>query len=153
VPYRDNFFGLMRLWHNSRAHKPLWARLDIIMVIATEPNMLIQDINQSPFNVGQTIELEDFGADQLAELNMYYGSPLHTSDIPAIHALFGGHPYLTSRALHTMLGKHLTWQELIQIAVSEKGPFADHLYRYLWTLREQPELRGALKQIINQERC
>ena len=46
------------------------------IVHATEPHLFIQDLNQSPFNVGTKIFLEDFTADQVAELNRRYNSPL-----------------------------------------------------------------------------
>jgi hypothetical protein len=154
VPYRDNFFGLMRSWHNNRArNESRWKRLDLVMVIATDPNMLIQDIKQSPFNVGQTITLEDLNISQIAELSAHYGSPLDGPSIGAIHKLLGGHPYLTSRALYTMQAKDLTWSELTQTAISNRGLFADHLHCAVWTLHEQPELRNALQLIIDRERC
>jgi hypothetical protein len=52
TPYHDNFFGLLRFWHNSRALDELWDRLNIVMVISTEPHLLIADVTQSPFSVG-----------------------------------------------------------------------------------------------------
>src|SRR6185436_19735623 len=51
-PYRDSLFGAMRGWHNNRgARGEKWESFDLVLVIATEPNMLIQDGEQSPFNV------------------------------------------------------------------------------------------------------
>jgi hypothetical protein len=151
--YSDVFFGLMRSWHNNRARNELWNRLDMLLVIATEPYLLIQDTNQSPFNVGEMIDLEDFDAGQVAELNARYLSPIAEREVPGLLALLGGHPYLTSRALYTMRADGLTWDGLRRVAASDRGPFGDHLRHYLWMLRDQTELRGAIKEIVERGRC
>lgn len=54
--------GLFRSWHNRRALDPAapWRRLTLAIAYATEPHLLIADANQSPFNVGVRVMLEDF---------------------------------------------------------------------------------------------
>jgi len=52
TPFHSDFFALVRAWHNSRALDDRWNKLNIVMVISTEPYLLIADPNQSPFNVG-----------------------------------------------------------------------------------------------------
>ena len=76
VPFQDTFFGLLRYWHNSRALNELWEKLDLVLVISTEPHLLIKDVTQSPFNVGQKIRLDDFTNGQVQELNARYRLPL-----------------------------------------------------------------------------
>jgi hypothetical protein len=101
APFRDEFFSMLRSWHNERAFEPAWKQLDLAMVTCTEPYQLIQDLNQSPFNVGTSITLKDFSAEQVAELNR---RPMAGFWMPAIlHSLMdwvGGHPYLTRKALY-----------------------------------------------------
>ena len=58
--FRNDFFAMLRSWHNSRATTPIWKQLDLTLVTSTEPYQLIDDLNQSPFNVGQVIDLADF---------------------------------------------------------------------------------------------
>ncbi|MDJ0619174.1 MAG: AAA-like domain-containing protein [Calothrix sp. MO_192.B10] len=79
TPFSNDFFGMLRNWHNSRAMSEIWNHLDLILVTSTEPYQLIDDLNQSPFNVGQVIELEDFTSEQVAELNRRHGLPFNTS--------------------------------------------------------------------------
>ncbi|WP_318284169.1 AAA-like domain-containing protein [Brasilonema sennae] len=67
--FRNDFFGMLRSWHNNRAIYPSLDKLDLVLVTSTEPYQLIDDLNQSPFNVGQIIELEDFTPEQVAQLN------------------------------------------------------------------------------------
>jgi hypothetical protein len=151
--FHDSFFGLLRFWHNNRAMSDLWERLDILMVISTEPHLLIGDVTQSPFNVGLKIALEDFDAAQVRDLNARYRSPLDERTLPALTDFLSGHPYLTRKALFTLLNENMTWDALVAAATTPKSPFGDHLRRYLWLLRDQPQLRGALKQIIASGRC
>lgn len=153
TPFHDSFFGLLRFWCNSRAINELWDRLDIVMVISTEPHLLISDVTQSPFNVGTRIRLEDFSPEQIAALNERYQSPLTLAELPALRELFGGHPYLVSKALYSVATRQLSWPQLLAVAAANESPFGDHLRRYLWMLRDQPELRDALRQVAQRGRC
>jgi hypothetical protein len=153
TPFHATFFGLLRFWHNSRAMNELWDKLDLVLVISTEPHLLISDFTQSPFNVGLKIRLEDFDAAQVQALNRRYRSPLDAQDLPALMDFLNGHPYLTSRALYTLVTAGITWEELRRTACDNHSPFNDHLRRYLWMLQDQPQLRKALKQIIRRGDC
>jgi hypothetical protein len=68
-PYQRDFFTMLRLWHNRRA-EPLspWETVDLALVIATEPHLLIDSGDRSPFNVVPPVELEPFGRSTLAIL-------------------------------------------------------------------------------------
>jgi hypothetical protein len=150
--YKD-FFGLLRSWHNRRASRPIWGKLNIVLVISTEPYLLIDDVNQSPFNVGLRLYLEDFDATQVRDLNQRHGSPVSGNSFPQLMTLLSGHPYLTRKALYTMVTERWTWERLIQVAATDQGPFGDHLRRQYWLLRDAPDLRQALKDIMRHERC
>jgi hypothetical protein len=151
--FHDSFFGLLRFWHNSRAMNELWEKLDILMVISTEPHLLIKDVAQSPFNVGVRIVLSDFDQEQVADMNRRYRSPLDQSELADAMDFLNGHPYLTRKAMYTMVTEGRSWSQIKQLAGTHHGLFADHLKRYLWLLHDQPELRDALKQIIAHRHC
>ncbi|MEZ4861934.1 MAG: AAA-like domain-containing protein [Caldilineaceae bacterium] len=153
TPFQDTFFGLLRFWHNSRALNDLWEKLDLVLVISTEPHLLIQDVTQSPFNVGQKIRLDDFDAAQVELLNERYRRPLTAVDLPDFLAFLGGHPYLSHKALYTLVTEKLTWARLKPALVAGEHSFGDHLRRYLWHLRDQPDLRDALKRILRHGEC
>jgi serine/threonine protein kinase len=152
VPFHSDFFALLRSWHNSRALDESWDNLNIVMVISTEPYQLISDVNQSPFNVGLKIYLEDFDERQLRDLNHRHGSPVREAEFPALQSLLGGHPYLTRKAMYHLVADRMTWAELTHSAAQDHGPFGDHLRRHLWLLRDRPDLQHALKQIIDHQR-
>ncbi|MBN1993916.1 MAG: AAA-like domain-containing protein [Anaerolineae bacterium] len=150
--YRD-FFGLVRSWHNRRAKYETWEKLNIVLVISTEPYLLIEDVNQSPFNVGLKLELADFNESQMQDLNQRHGLPVAEENFGQFMTLLHGHPYLTRKAFYTLLTERLTWADLIPKAATDNGPFGDHLRRHYWGLRDKPELRAALKQIIRDQCC
>jgi len=150
--YQD-FFALVRSWHNNRAFDERWNKLNIVMVISTEPYLLIQDVSQSPFNVGLRLYLEDFNDAQVRDLNGRHGSPVKDKDFPQLIELLGGHPYLTRKALYTLVTERLTWADLMRVAPTDRGPFGDHLRRNHWLLRDEPDLKKALRQVIRHNRC
>jgi len=150
--YKD-FFALIRSWHNSRAFDDQWNKLNIVMVISTEPYLLIADVTQSPFNVGLTLYLRDFNEAEVRDLNRRHGAPVKERDFPRFMELLNGHPYLTRKALYTLVTEQLMWADLVRVAATDQGPFGDHLRHHHWLLRDEPDLRAALKQIIRHGRC
>ena len=143
--FRSDFFSMLRSWHNDRAYKPRWKQLDLALVTSTEPYQLIENLNQSPFNVGEICELMDFSASQVADLNARHGSPLSVSDLEALMGLLGGHPYLTRRALYLAASDRITPGDLLQRATEDRGPFGDHLRYHLFRLHGQEDLIRCFK--------
>ena len=153
VPYKTDFFGLLRAWDSNRAYDELWQHLNIVLVISTHPHLLITDVSQSPFNVGLRIQLSDFGPAQVAELNRRHGSPVAERDLSKLVELLGGHPYLTRQALYTLVDQKLSWAEFARLAATEDGPFGSHLRYYLWQLSDRPELVKGMQEVLTRERC
>ena len=52
-----------------------------------------------------------------------------------------------------MVADKTSWSELVRAAPTDQGPFGDHLRRYRWILRDQPELEMALRQVVRQGCC
>ncbi len=152
TPFYQDFFGLVRSWHNRRTREA-WEMFNLVLVISTEPYLLIDDVSQSPFNVGLLLELADFSETQVRDLNRQHGSPVAEPHLSQVMTLLSGHPYLTRMALYKMVTERVTWPDLLQIAASDRSPFADHLRRHEWGLRDKPQLREALAQVIRSNRC
>jgi hypothetical protein len=151
--YRDDFFAMLRAWHNQRADKPEWNRLDLLLVTSTEPYQLIQNLNQSPFNVGEVIELGDFQQAQIMDLNLRHGSPFGDGQVQELVRLLGGHPYLIRKALYQVASGRLTAADLLATAADSTGVFGDHLRHHLFRLTDQPELIEGLRSIIRNGTC
>ncbi|WP_366931377.1 AAA-like domain-containing protein [Nostoc sp. JL34] len=151
--FRSDFFGMLRSWHNSRATTPIWKQLDLALVTSTEPYQLIDNLNQSPFNVGLVIDLEDFTAAQVADLNRRHGSPFNASEEKQLIALLGGHPYLVRLALYSVASDRLYPTELFANAIADNGPFGNHLRNHLFRLHNKQELVHGMFQVIRQNTC
>jgi pSer/pThr/pTyr-binding forkhead associated (FHA) protein len=151
--FRSDFFSMLRNWHNSRATKPIWKQLDLALVTSTEPYQLVENLNQSPFNVGEVIDLPDFTPEQVADLNQRHGAPLSTDDLSKLMTLLGGHPYLTRRALYLVASQRLSTAELFAKATEDRGPFGDHLRYHLFRLYGKENLIQGLRQVIRNNKC
>lgn len=152
-PFGNEVFGLFRAWHNARALEPdsHWRNLTLAMAYATEAHLFITDLNQSPFNVGTRLTLEDFTRGNVAELNCRYGSPLaDEGELEKFYGLVGGHPYLVRRGLHEMTAHGVSLNELEASVGSDAGPFGDHLRRILILLRQDADLSDALHGLLHE---
>jgi hypothetical protein len=149
-------FGLFRSWHNERALDPQgpWSRLTLAIAYATEAHLFITDVNQSPFNVGTRVELEDFTLEQVRDLNQRYGSPLQSeSELLRFYELLGGQPYLVRRAFNELADGKVSFEKLAADATRDEGIFGDHLRRMLVTLAKDPELMEIVRGILRGEPC
>ena len=150
--FTSDFFGMLRSWHNNRDSVP-WKHLDLLLVISTAPYLLIENKNQSPFNVGETIELRDFNREELSMLNQRYGDIFQSYQLDELHELLCGQPYLTRKAFYLFKEGRVTIDELLSEKRSEEGPFADHLRYHYYRIHNHPALMGAMSQIIGQHKC
>jgi hypothetical protein len=149
-------FGLFRSWHNDRALDPSgpWGRLTLAIAYATEAHLFITDLNQSPFNVGTRLVLEDFSLEQVADLNGRYGCPLRNSDeVRRYYRDVGGHPYLVRRGLHEMVTRGIDIIQFESQADRDEGIFGDHLRRILVSLAKDDELTKVVQAVIRGQPC
>ncbi|HLK60419.1 MAG TPA: AAA-like domain-containing protein [Chthonomonadaceae bacterium] len=154
--FSSEVFGLFRSWHNLRAFDPdgLWNRLTLAMAYATEVRLFIADLNQSPFNVGARLTLEDFTSDQVDDLNRRHGEPLRSeAERERFYNLLSGHPYLTRKGLAEMTARGLDMATLAAQADRDEGPFGDHLRRLLASLTQDAELTEVVRGLLRGERC
>ena len=151
--FRTDFFAMLRSWHNQRATNLTWKKLSLALVTSTEPYQLIADLNQSPFNVGQVLELTDFSEDQVTHLNQLHGNPMSVAEQGQLMALLNGHPYLVRRALYLVASGRTTVNDLLATAANERGPFGDHLRYHLFRMYDKAELVQGLLRVIHKQSC
>lgn len=149
--FASDFFGLVRSWHNARSTEMTgpWRRLTVVIAYATEAHLFIQDLNQSPFNVGRRLELEDFNLQQAIDLNARYGGPLRTyQECDMLHKLLEGQPFLMRRALDALATGKYDLTGLMENAARDAGPFSDHLQRILVSVSRLPEVTEYVKSVL-----
>lgn len=151
-PYHGEVFGLFRSWHNERASEPdgPWSDLTLALAYSTEAHLFIPDLDQSPFNVGVRLEVNDLTPEQVAELNERYGSPLRGEpELGRFRNRLGGHPYLVQRGLHELRSREWRLDDLETSSV----PFGDHLRGLVSSLRRDPELCALVRALLHGQRC
>jgi hypothetical protein len=154
--FGSEVFGLFRSWHNARSLDPNapWSRLTLAIAYATEAHLFITDVNQSPFNVGTRLTLDEFTLQQVVDLNQRYGAPLRDGDEAArYYRLVGGHPYLAGRGLREMMTHDLGIAAFEAQADRDEGVFGDHLRRMLVLLVKEPELCDAVRGVLRGQPC
>ncbi len=154
--YHNDVFGLFRAWYNERTFDPKgpFGRLTMVMAYATEAHLFITDLNQSPFNVGTRVALDDLTREQVSDLNQQYGMPLtNREDVARLFDLVGGHPYLVRRALYEMKRRGLDIAAVEGQAERDDGIFGDHLERMLLALKQDSALMEAVRRLLRGQGC
>ncbi len=64
----DDFFALIRFFQNQRVDNPIFKRLTFALLGVATPGDLIQNKTQTPFNIGEAIELHGFQIDEVEPL-------------------------------------------------------------------------------------
>jgi hypothetical protein len=144
--YQD-FFSLLRSWHEKAKSRPIWKQLRLLLAHTTDVYIRL-DINQSPFNVGIPIELSEFTAEQVQHLAQQFGVESHLFAIAPLIQMVGGHPYLLEQAFtHLKIYPQSSLDQLLADAPTEVGIYRDHLRDHWLTLQQHPELMSAFKAI------
>ena len=125
-----------------------WSRLSLVLAYSTEAHLHVRDLNQSPFNVGRTLELGDLSPDQITALNGLYGAPLDTAQLARLRAVVDGHPGLLNRSFAELERGTVNLDDLERQAAQGGGIFAAHLQRLWESLRRSPELCDVLRALL-----
>jgi hypothetical protein len=151
-PYTNDFFGLLRSWHNRRALDPdgPWRKLTLVLAYATEAHLFITDLNQSPFNVGVRMTLRDFSIEEVKALQSKHQNMKEADSWKTVFEITRGHPYL-SQCAFAFLAKGGSVEELVSNATRQDGPFGAHLNRLLVTVSQSPEMLSEVKRLLEGE--
>jgi len=144
----QDFFALLRAWHERGKNEPLWQKLRLVIVHSKEVYIPL-DMHQSPFNVGLPIDLPEFTQPQVEDLAQRHQLSLSAQDVADLMAMVGGHPFLVRVALYEIAAGRRSLPELLQIAPSDEGSFYDHLRRHLVNLEGNGALLDAMKQVVS----
>ncbi|MDJ0621225.1 MAG: AAA-like domain-containing protein [Calothrix sp. MO_192.B10] len=150
-PYNEvveDFFGMLRSWHEKGKISEDWKQLRLVLAHSTEVYIPL-DYHQSPFNAGIPIELEEFNQQQVEDLATRHGINLQDSQLAELRTMVGGHPYLLRLAMYDVATGKKTLKDLLELATTEAGIYIHHLRSLLEILRDAPDLVPALKRVVN----
>lgn len=172
----EEFFPLLRFWHEQARQVNIWQKLRMIVTYSTEIYLPL-NVNQSPFNIGLPLTLQFFTPQQVQQLARQYGLTwMENSHIQQLINMVGGHPYLIQLAFY-----HLTFpeypfaqqsviqsprstppgeisdspqsrfQELLEKAPTEAGIYNDYLRYLLTKIKSDPQLKASAQKIVESE--
>lgn len=142
-----DFFGMLREWNEKGRLLGIWQNLRLVLVHSKEVYIPLH-INESPFNVGMPIELQEFNSAQIQTLIQRHGLTIAPPDRQSLAAMVGGHPHLLRVALYELGRDRITLPELLKTAPTDAGIFSDHLHRHLGNLEKEPSLYAAMKEVV-----
>jgi tetratricopeptide (TPR) repeat protein len=98
LDFSDDFFAAIRACYNARATDPVYDRLTFVLLGVATPADLMKDRSRTPFNIGQGIELRDFGREDAQVLREGLRDTCSEEADAVFKRIFewtNGHPYLT----------------------------------------------------------
>ena len=146
----EDFLGMLRGWHEKSKLDPIWAKLKLVLAHSTEVYIPL-DINQSPFNAGVPILLEEFDVSQVVTLASLYQLNWDMTQIGKLMDLVSGHPYLVRLAMYQIKTVSLTLEQFLREALSETGIYSYPLRRLSNILQQSPELSSAFATVIQSD--
>ncbi|MBH8567027.1 AAA-like domain-containing protein [Nostoc sp. CENA67] len=145
----EDFLGMLRSWHEKGKISEQWKQLRLVMAHSTEVYIPL-DMNQSPFNAGLPVMLQEFDHKQVTDLAHLHGLNWNDTQVRELMNIVGGHPYLVRLAMYEVYTQKATLKQLLQDASTEAGIYSNHLRRYLETLHseEAQGLKEALTKVV-----
>ena len=144
-----DFLPMLRSWYEEAKRLPIWQKLRLIVVHSTEIYVPLQ-LNQSPFNVGLPIQLDNFSLEQVQQLAQCYGIDWNDGqEVRQLIDLVGGHPALIHTTIYHLSRKEMTLKEILKTAPKYTGIYSHHLQRHWVNLQQQPELEVALYKVMS----
>lgn len=138
---------LLRSWYEETRDIGVWQKLRLLVVHSTDVYIPL-NTNQSPFNVGHSLELPPFTPVQVLELARRHGLQLSSEELTQLCKLVGGFPYLVRLALYEAMTRNVPLLNLLSAATSETGIYSRHLHMQLWHLQQNPELAIAYQKTV-----
>jgi hypothetical protein len=145
-----DFCGLLRGWFEKANNSKVWGKLRQIIVYSSESSTVL-NINQSPFNVGLPIELDELDISEVLALALVYKLPWTIAEVEMLTDAIGGHPELVQKAIDRISHQSISLEALLRTAPTEEGIYKDHLVKRLQKLEENPDLVAAMKLVVNSD--
>jgi AAA-like domain len=168
LPFKDDFFALLRAFENKRSENPDLGRLTWCLLGVATPSDLIEDPLRTPFNIAQGIELKGFEQSDCLGLAAGLRSANAEVLLSEILGWTGGQPFLTQKLCNLVNseeesaypGQEAEWvSQIVQSQVIGHWESQD-TPEHLKTLRDRLllsdvklrlRLLGLYRQILQQE--
>jgi hypothetical protein len=99
-PIRSDFFPTVRAFYNRGAWDGAWKNVRWLLSTSSEPSFFIQNLSESPFNVGVQVKLSGFSREETEEFARRHGLDLDPAAMGRIMDYVGGRPFLVHMVLY-----------------------------------------------------
>jgi hypothetical protein len=152
-PIGSKFFGSVRAFFNSGALDPSWGKVKWLLGSSSEPSFFIEDLTQSPFNIGLRVELGAFTTAEVEKFAGRHGLALDPSTLKMVMEFVGGRPYLVHLMFYNMVRHPEAHANFFDTNFTSRNIFRDHLHSYLVQFQRQKLLANAMLKIISGGGC
>jgi serine/threonine-protein kinase len=149
----SKFFSSVRAFYNSGALDPSWRKVRWLLGTSSEPSFFIEDLHQSPFNIGLRVDLGAFTPLEIESFAGRHGLSFDPNTLNTLMDYVGGRPYLVHLLFYHMVRNPRANSNLVDTNVSSRSIFRDHLHSYLVQFQRQKSLASAMKNIIKGNGC
>jgi len=147
----QEFFHLLRSWHEEARQDTDWQKLRLVVVYSTEVYVTL-DIDRSPFNIGLPLRLPEFTHQQVKELARQHDLNWDSGEeVTQLISLVGGHPTLIQIALYYLCRQEITLEDLVQESFANGGIYRYHLWRHWVMLQKIPGLAEIYTKVVKAE--
>jgi len=117
----DDFFALIRCFYNKRVDNPEYKRLTFALLGVATPSDLIADKTQTPFNIGQAIELYGFKIDEAEPLPQGLNGKVNNPQavIEEILNWTAGQPFLSQKLCQLIIKSKNKNEKKINISANQ----------------------------------
>jgi AAA-like domain len=109
----QEFFTMIRSWHEQMKSNMIWEKLRVIVVYATEVNIPLH-INQLPFDAGLEIELQPFTQKQVKDLIQRHGLEFTSDQTTEFMTLTQGNPHDVRLLLYRLAQQEISLNTLLK---------------------------------------
>jgi hypothetical protein len=152
-PLKSDFFSSVRAFYNRSAYDQALKKMRWLLSTSSEPSFFIEDLNQSPFNIGWRVNLNTFTTEETAEFAGRHGVAADAPVIGRIQEYTGGRPFLVHLFLYHMVLNPKNLEQFFDGQSAGGGIFLDHLNHYLKQFQKEPDLQKAMKRVMAGEGC
>ncbi|MGF2039712.1 MAG: AAA family ATPase [Nostoc sp. CmiVER01] len=135
----NDFFALIRSCYNQRSINPEYRRLTFALFGVATPNDLITDHQRTPFNIGQTIQLEGFKEHEAQTLLQGLAEKVSNPQtvLKEVLAWTNGQPFLTQKLCKFIRNSSSP------ILINREAEWIENLVRWSiidnWESQDEPE--------------
>ncbi len=153
APIKSEYFASVRAFYNRGAFDPAWKKVRWLLATSSEPSFFIEDLTQSPFNIGLRVNVGAFTPKEVENLTIHHGLTLDRPTLNRIVDYTGGRPYLVHVIAYHLARNPGSRDQLFNAETAGGGVFREHLHRYLLQFQKEEALFKAMQRITDGQGC